>query len=97
MRCAKGKNRSDQCIFIVMPKVAASCHLAYSEGEKPKSALYTCTCGGQFEGLKAWREHMVQRSMLRKRTPLSHQSSFAAQPSPGPDRPLGSRAQCRSG
>ena len=44
-----------------------TCCLSFSEGEKPRSALYTCECGGQFEGLKAWREHMVARSMLRKR------------------------------
>jgi GR25 family glycosyltransferase involved in LPS biosynthesis len=34
--------------------------------DKPKSAQYSCVCGGTFDGLKAWREHMVQRSMLRK-------------------------------
>jgi hypothetical protein len=50
-----------------MPKVTPACHLATSEGEKPKSALYTCSCGEACEGLKAWREHMVQRSQLRKR------------------------------
>ena len=41
-----------------MPKTAkarASCCLTLSEGfEKPKTALYTCSCGSQFEGLKAW-------------------------------------------
>ena len=52
------------------PRVKASCHLSYSEGEKPRSALYTCSCGGQFDGLKAWRQHMVDRSMLRKREHL---------------------------
>lgn len=50
-----------------MPKVKATCSLYESEGEKPKSASYTCTCGSTFEGLKAWREHMVARSQLHKR------------------------------
>jgi len=49
-----------------MPKVKATCSLYESEGEKPKSASYTCTCGSTFEGLKAWREHMVARSQLHK-------------------------------
>lgn len=49
-----------------MPKVTASCVLASSEGENPKSAVYTCSSGASFEGLKAWREHMVARSALRK-------------------------------
>ena len=53
-----------------MPKVTLSCMLASVEGEdKPKSAVYTCTSGATFHGLKAWREHMVLRSALRKRTP----------------------------
>ena len=34
---------------------------------KPKSALYSCVCGAEFEGLKAWNEHMTARSLLRKR------------------------------
>ena len=50
-----------------MPKVKPTCVLSETEGEKPRTALYTCSCGGQFEGLKAWREHMVARSQLRKR------------------------------
>jgi len=49
-----------------MPKVKPTCVLSESEGEKPRSALYTCSCGGQFNGLKAWREHMVARSLLHK-------------------------------
>ena len=43
-----------------------TCCLVESEGERPKSATYYCQCGGTFEGLKAWREHMVARSMCRK-------------------------------
>ena len=52
-------------------RVQPTCCLAYSEGEKPKSALYACECGGEFQGLKAWREHMIARSMLRKRECLN--------------------------
>jgi len=52
---------------VAMPKVTLSCMLASVEGEdKPKSAVYTCTSGATFHGLKAWREHMVLRSALRK-------------------------------
>ena len=51
-----------------MPKVTPQCQLASPDGfEKPKNAKYTCKCGETFDGLKAWREHMVQRSLLRKR------------------------------
>jgi len=49
-----------------MVKVRPTCCLAFSEGEKPKTATYTCECGHNFEGLKAWREHMIARSQLRK-------------------------------
>ena len=57
---------------MVKGKVRPTCCLSYSEGAetKPKSASYTCECGTTFKGLKAWREHMVARSQLRKRKPL---------------------------
>jgi len=51
---------------MVRSKVRATDCLAYSEGDKPKTAVYTCTSGAAFHGLKAWREHMVARSQLRK-------------------------------
>ena len=54
-------------IMVKPGKVQPSCCLDFTEGSKPKSALYTCVCGGEFQGLKAWREHMLARSMLRKR------------------------------
>jgi hypothetical protein len=55
-----------------MPKVTPQCQLASTDGfEKPKNAKYTCKCGETFDGLKAWREHMVQRSLLRKRKPMT--------------------------
>ena len=55
-----------------MPKIIKAkktCCLAYEpEGfHKPKSALYSCVCGAEFEGLKARNEHMTARSLLRKR------------------------------
>ena len=50
-------------------KARKTCCLASDpEGyHKPKSAIYSCTCGNEFEGLKAWNEHMTARSLLRKR------------------------------
>ena len=60
-----------------MPKVTPQCQLASSDGfEKPKTAKYTCKCGETFDGLKAWREHMVQRSLLRKRKQTHQRSPF---------------------
>ena len=47
-------------------KVTKECCLAFSKGEKPKTATYVCKCGTEFDGLKAWREHMTARSLLRK-------------------------------
>ena len=61
--CATARSRTQR---KPMPKVKPTCVLSESEGEKPRSALYTCSCGGQFNGLKAWREHMVARSLLHK-------------------------------
>ena len=82
-----------------MVKVRPTCCLAFSEGEKPKTATYTCECGHNFEGLKAWREHMIARSQLRKREaePPIGRAWRAARPSlrrECPFRPR--RARCDS-
>ena len=53
---------------MVLPKVKSTDCLSYTEGANPKTATYVCTSGATFQGLKAWREHMVARSMLKKRT-----------------------------
>ena len=55
---------------MVKAKVKPTCCLSYSEGAKPRTATYNCECGVSFVGLKAWREHMTARSMLRKRACL---------------------------
>ena len=58
-----------RCTMVKAGKVKSTCRLESSEGPKPKTATYTCTCGTSFDGLKAWRQHMCERSALRKREP----------------------------
>ena len=75
---AIGRERQALAAAADMPKVTPQCQLASTDGfEKPKNAKYTCKCGETFDGLKAWREHMVQRSLLRKRKPMTPRSLHA--------------------